>query len=479
MINDCLNVFFVGIGGSSMRGLALLLASRGANVSGSDTAGCELLESRGFKVIRSHKKENITPATHLVVFSSAVSKDNPERVRATELGICTMERGELLGMLSRGFKKTVAVSGSHGKTTTTGMIAKIFTFAGKDFFSHYGGEENPSAVSTWSGENSDLLLCEACEYHDNFLHLAPTLAVILNVQHDHADYFPTEKDMFSSFSRFASGAGVVLCGSEEKEKLGLQGKNAYTCDVLENGFSQSENCKEDCTACKESENCPHAYRKPPDFSARNIKSENGVYSFDFYAGNIRMFRLHPKVCGYFNMQNAFFAVATAHICGCTGGEIKKGISTFLGEKRRLENIFSCEKSEVFIDYAHHPTQVSALCHLAGELFRNSRVVTIFQPHTFSRTVAFFGDFASALAKFPTLFISPTYPAREDFCEAGSGETLAKAIPHAVFAGGEEDLFFRLASLQEKSSHTTFLFVGAGDINKTAENFARFLQSEDF
>ncbi len=440
-----MKVYMIGIGGSSMSGLCEILLEKDMLVSGSDLNGCPRLSQLGVVVHKSHKKKNIPDGTQIVVYSSAISQDNEEYKHALEMGMCMFSRGELLGLISRGYKKSACIAGSHGKTTTTAMIAEIFAFAGKNATVHLGGEH----LRKKCGTGEDIFLCEACEYRDNFLHLLPSVGVVTNMEFDHPDYFKTKEQMVASFKAFAENSRIFLAGKNTCERLGVKG--ALTCEVCENALVKRE--------------------KIADFSARNLKCANGLYRFDFYKKSAFVCEISLKILGKFNVENALFACAVASVFGATPFEIQKGISSFFGVFRRLEKLTTPQNVgvEIYCDYAHHPTQIAKIAEIFA--FENPSVQTlaIFQPHTFSRTTALFEDFATALSAFENLWITQTYPAREEFDFLGSGEYLSANIKNARFVE-IEDIAKNLQNLETPFERV--LFLGAGDIDIIARNYAR-------
>lgn len=440
-----MKVYMIGIGGSSMSGLCEILLEKDMAVCGSDLNGCARLSQLGVVVHKCHKKENIPQGTQIVVYSSAISQDNEEYRHAVEMGICMFSRGELLGLISRGYKKSIAVAGSHGKTTTTAMLAEIFAFAGKNVTLHLGGEHPRKKC----GNGEDIFLCEACEYRDNFLHLLPSVGVVTNLELDHPDYFKTESHLLQSFRTFASNSRIFLAGKNAQEKLELP--DALTCEVCENAWETP--------------------RKIADFSARNLKCDSGLYRFDYYKKSSFVCEISLKILGKFNVENALFACAVASLFGATPFEIQKGISSFFGVFRRLEKLSTPHNSglEIYCDYAHHPTQIAKIAEIFA--FENAQVPTlaIFQPHTFSRTIALFDDFTKSLSAFENLWITQTYHAREKFDFKGSGEFLSANIKNARFV--------EMADIAKnlKNSEIQFervLFLGAGDIDVIARNYAK-------
>ncbi|MFI3167332.1 MAG: Mur ligase domain-containing protein [Bacillota bacterium] len=432
-----MKVYMIGIGGASMSGLCEILLEKDMCVCGSDSGGAPYLESLGVKVYKTHSEKNIPAGTQIVVYSSAISAENPELKYARENHICTFSRGELLGLISRGFEKVVAVSGSHGKTTTTAMIGEIFAFAGLFATLHIGGENARKKC----GNGGDIFLCEACEYCDNFLFLSPTVGVILNVEYDHPDYFKTAVQQNKSFEKFAHSSEFVVTSKAVASKVDIP-KGVF-CEVLV--------C--DATSLEFSQN-------PPDFSARNLKSEKGKFAFDFYKKNSFICEIQLKILGRFNVENALFACVVGYLFGATPFEIQKGISGFFGVKRRLEQIGFANGCEIFCDYAHHPTQVLGISEIFG-----SETLVIFQPHTYSRTKAMLKEFVVALSGFENLIITQTYPAREKFDYLGSGEHLCSNLQNAEFVSKD-----KLEKRLETADFQRVLFLGAGDIHQIARDY---------
>ncbi|MFI3164439.1 MAG: Mur ligase family protein [Bacillota bacterium] len=403
-----MKVYMIGIGGSSMSGLCELLIEKDMSVSGSDLNGCPRLSQLGVVVHKSHKKSNIPIGTQIVVYSSAISQDNEEYRHAAEMGLCMFSRGELLGLISRGYKKCIAIAGSHGKTTTTAMLGEIFGFAGKNATVHLGGEHSRKKCGT----GDDIFLCEACEYRDNFLNLVPSVGVVTNMEFDHPDYFKTKSQMTASFRGFAENCRIFLAGKNTCDQLKASG--ALTCEVCENEVVSPDEIA--------------------DFSARNLKCDSGLYRFDFYKKSSFVCEISLKILGKFNVENALFACAVASLFGATPFEIQKGISSFFGVFRRLEKLPTPKNSglEIYCDYAHHPTQIAKISEIFNFEKNATPTLAIFQPHTFSRTVALFDDFITALSAFENLWITQTYPAREKFDFLGSGEYLSANIKNARF-----------------------------------------------
>ncbi len=377
----------IGIGGASMRGLCRILLDKGMAVSGSDLAGCCELERLGVRVFKTHDAINIGADTHVVIYSSAVKKDNPELLFAQKSNMCVFSRGELLGLVSRGYKDVVAISGSHGKTTTTAMLASVLAFADINATVHFGSGEAFEKI----GNGDDVFLCEACEYQNNFLHLNPKIGVILNAEFDHPDFFQSEMHMLSSFYRFAKNCKLVVTTPKVQRALNLQ--NALCCKVESEWESETTDCSgeslveikdcswgcsgiktdcgEECSVeikdCCEFQN----HNAKITFVAKNLQQQNGVYTFEFHAFGKFVCDAKLSVAGFFNVENALFALACGYLQNISPARLEKGISSFCGVKRRLETVGVHRHVSVISDYAHHPTQISEIANLFAKTTQTS------------------------------------------------------------------------------------------------------------
>ena len=353
-------VHLVGIGGISMSGLAEILLKKGFAVTGSDSKASALtwrLENLGAKIAIGHDAKNITDQC-LVVYTAAVKEDNPELVAAREKKIPTMERALLLGGIMRHFKKSVAVSGTHGKTTTTGLLAAIFLEADADPTISIGGELPAIGGNIRAGQ-SDVFITEACEYHRSFLNFFPFVSVILNVDADHLDYFKDIDDITDTFYQFAQitppgGAVVVNCDNENAMRAARGAKCAViTVSAQGRGMLNAENI---------------------------TYNRFGHPSFDVVYENRALCRVNLSVAGSHNVLNALCAFACAQFMGVCPETICAGLKNFKGVKRRFENKGMAGQTLVMDDYAHHPTEIAATIDTLLSLPHN-QIYVVFQPHT--------------------------------------------------------------------------------------------------
>ena len=381
-------IHFVGIGGSGMCPLAEILFSEDFEITGSDCNESDTLDrikGMGIKVFEGHFAENVKD-TELVVYTAAVKSDNPELVAANELGIPCLERSVMLGIVTRRYNRSVAVAGTHGKTSTTAMISQILIGSGFDPSAIIGGKLNAIGGNSYVGQ-SDIIVCEACEYVDTFLQLTPYLSVVLNIDADHLDYFKNLDNIKSSFNKFANQTthAVIYCGDDENSV------DTFKDLALEKiTFGVGENC---------------------DYKAVNIVSNGMKQSFDLYYKNDFVVTVNLIVPGRHNIMNALAASAAAHHLGATGKEIAENLEKFTGVHRRFEVLGVSKGITVADDFAHHPTELEAVLTSAMNMGFN-KVWAIFQPHTYSRTAILLDDFAKALSIPDEIIISEILAVRE-------------------------------------------------------------------
>ena len=425
------NIHFVGIGGVSMSGLAKFCLTQGFKVSGSDkTLSNELkrLSSLGAKVYVGHKRENAENAD-IVVYSSAIKTGNPELVFARKHGIPVLKRSEFLGQVLSAYKKTVAISGSHGKTTTTAMIAEVMIAAGLDPTVFLGGERKTFGNFRLGGR--EFAVVEACEYKCNFLDLTPDLAVVLNIDNDHVDTFGNMDEETEVFSRFCKNS-IAVINADDKYARRIFNSSTVTFGI----------------------------KNIANYSAKYIDSKENC-SFTAYAYGKRLGRVKLNVVGLHNVYNALAAIAVLNELKVSFKVVQSVLSEFDGVKRRNEYLGEFFGVRCFADYAHHPTEISAIL---GD--KKEKTLAVFQPHTYSRTKALMGDFVTSIKKADGIIIYKTYPAREKFDGSGDGKRLFEEISRnysgEIFYAGGYDMLFRLIK-QAVSRYEKIIFIGAGDI----------------
>lgn len=443
MLKECKSIYFIGIGGINMSSLAHISHLRGFRVGGSDrekTALTERLADTGIEVFYSHDAKNME-SYDAVVYTVAISPENPEYVRAHELGIPCISRADYLGYLMLGYNNRIGVSGMHGKSTCTSMCATVFMAGGADPTVLSGAELDAMGGAYRIGESENFIF-EACEYMDSFLDFNPSTAIILNIEMDHVDYFKSMEQIYKSYSDFAAITGengtVIANADDENVARALAG---YSGRIITFGVLDGE----------------------ADYSAINIRYPNGFAEFDvMHAGE---FVCHVKlsVTGEHNVYNALAAFAAGHIAGLEPEKIAEGLCAFRGAKRRMEFKGKVNGALVFDDYGHHPTEVAST--LEGVAKRGAdRVFCVFQPHTFSRTHALMNDFAKSFEAVDGVYIADIYPARETDNLGISGKTLAIRIGNkAEYISGFENIANVLNS--ELREGDILVVMGAGDIYK--------------
>lgn len=408
LLDEIKRIHFIGIGGSGMCPLAEILNAEGFELSGSDMNEGETLDrikSYGIPVYMGHKEENINGA-ELVVYSAAVKESNPERKAAAEQNIPCIERSVMLGVLTRRYKRSIAVSGTHGKTTTTAMLSQILIGSGFDPSAIIGGKLPFIGGNSYVGQ-SDIIVCEACEYVDTFLQLNPFISIILNIDADHLDYFKNLDNIKKSFNKFASQTtGLLVINGDDKNTLDA----VESIGIEKITFGFGDNC---------------------DYRAVNISADKGVHEqFDLYCKGEKITDIKLIVPGKHNIYNALAAAATAHYLGATPKEISENLHKFGGVHRRFEILGTPCGITVADDFAHHPTELTATLNAAMNMGFN-KVWAVFQPHTFSRTAMLLDDFAEALKIPDKAVISEILPVRETNTYNIHSADLGTKIPNSV------------------------------------------------
>lgn len=449
-----IHVHFIGIGGISMSSLAEILMTNGFPVSGSDMKASELtehLKNKGARIFIGQRAENITEDIDLVVYTAAIRKDNPEYTRVLELQIPMLTRAELLGQIMKNYPVPIAVSGTHGKTTTTSMASLVLMEAGKDPTVSVGGIL-PEIGGNLRLGHSDTFITEACEYTNSFLSFFPKISIILNVDADHLDFFKDIDDIRSSFHRFAlllPEDGVLIINADTPKT------DVVTRDV-------------------KCEIITYSLRGNGDYTARDISYDaNGCATFTacFRGETVGTFTLH--VPGLHNVSNALSVIAMAVRLGIDTAAIQRGFLAFGGTKRRFEHKGSFNGVTVIDDYAHHPTEIKATLTTA-RAYPNKKIWCVFQPHTYTRTKALLPDFAEALSLADHVVLADIYAAREKNTIGISSKDLQKLVagrgtPCDYFPSFEEIQNFLKASCQEGDLLIT---MGAGDVVTVGENLLK-------
>ncbi|MDR0326453.1 MAG: UDP-N-acetylmuramate--L-alanine ligase [Oscillospiraceae bacterium] len=430
----------IGIGGVSMSALAEVLAGRGLIITGSDRQESETLARlRGQGILIETGESGLyMPGADVVIRTAAAREDNPEVMEARRLALSLIERADAWGELMRGYKHSICVAGTHGKTTTTGMLAHIAVEAGADPTVMMGGRLPLFNAGHRAGQG-DMIIAEACEYCNSYHRFVPTTAVILNIDADHLDVFSGLDEVMDSFKTFAGlvprdGGTIAANGDDENTRRALAGLDRRVV----------------------------WFGKGCDIRPAKAVSNRGRYSFTVMADGKPYANVRLKVPGKHNMSNALAAVAAAYVNGLPGDAVERGLSAFTGAGRRMEWLGSVNGADVYDDYAHHPSEVAATLDAARQMGYR-RVICVFQPHTYTRTKAFFEEFAAALSGFDKAYLTDIYAARENDPGDISSLMLADKIPHAVYQKEFGEL--AKAVLSDARPGDLIITMGAGNINE--------------
>ena len=444
------NIYMIGIGGISMSGIAHILNSWNFKVSGSNNEENNMtdeLNNAGIKVYIPHNYNNITNDIDLVVYTAAIKEDNPELVHAHELNIKTFERGEFLGELTKLFKDTIGISGTHGKTTTTSMVSLCFLEEGLDP-SIQVGSVLKSINGNYKVGKSDYFIIESCEYKDSFLNFKERSAIVLNIDNDHLDYFKTFDNIKKSFQKYVShlpSDGVLVINGEDKNCLELA---LYTkAKIITYGLSNKCN-----------------------YNAKNISfNEEGYPSYDLYKKDKFITRIELSVIGNHNVLNSLACISLCLFYNINIDNIKKGLKKYTGAARRFEYKGTFKKAKVYDDYGHHPTEVKAISNAILNKDYNKSWV-IFEPHTYSRVKEHYKSFADSLLNFDNIIITDIYAAREKNVDNVSPEMIIKELNKLGKNAIHISDFNEIKSYLSKNiqDNDLILTLGAGYITKLSE-----------
>lgn len=402
-----IHVHFIGIGGISMSGLAEILLNENFTVSGSDSQESALtqhLVGKGATLYFGQVASNISDSIDLVVYTAAIKEDNPEFKEVISRGIPTLSRAQFLGQLMTNYKTPIAVSGTHGKTTTTSMVSHILLEGELDPTISVGGILQSIGGNIRVG-NSDTFITEACEYTNSFLNFAPMISIILNVEEDHMDYFKDIHEIRESFRNFAKvlpqDGHLIINGEIPGIEEIIDGLD---CKIFTYGLGDSY-----------------------DYCAKNVAYNTaGQTEFDLYKDGVCITHINLSVAGEHNVSNALSAIAVGELLDLPMDIIKSGILSFKGTDRRYEYKGTFNQVTVIDDYAHHPTEIDATLE-AVKHYPHKDLWVVFQPHTYTRTKAFFEEFAQSLKVVPHLILTDIYAAREYDDLGVSSEMLAQRI----------------------------------------------------
>lgn len=450
IFNKYKNIFMIGIGGISMSGIAEILRSWNINVSGSNNVSSNVTEhllSIGVDVKIGHDAKNITNQD-LVIYTAAISNDNPELLRAKELGIPTTERADFVGEMTKAFKETICVSGTHGKSTTSSMISSCFLSAKLDPTIQIGAALNLINGNYRVGK-SEYFILEACEYVDSFLKFHPKAEIILNIDNDHLNYFKNLDNIKKSFTKYVNLVpedGIVIVNDDDL------------------------NCQNIYKDCKGKVIKYSIANEKADYYAKNIIFDNfGYPTFDVYYNNNFYLSITLSVLGMHNVSNALATIALCHEYKLDKQSIKNGLRNYTGVGRRFELLGTYKDSIlVYDDYAHHPTEIETTVN-SVKCIKHNESWAVFQPHTYSRTAEHYKEFGRILANFDHVIIAEIYGARETNTYNIKEEDIINVIkeinPNVKCIMKYDDIVKYLqANVKAKDLVIT---IGAGPVNEVA------------
>lgn len=439
------HIHFIGIGGISMSALAEIMIDEGVKVSGSDRNSSHIikkLESMGAKVYIGHESKNITADIDLVVYTSAISNDNPELLRAQELNLNIMDRAEFLGLVMKNYNHAVCVSGTHGKTTTTGMVSSILIETDMEPTIFLGGEMDSLGGNLLRG-SYDLLLTEACEYKRNFLKFNPTMEIILNIEADHLDYYRDIEDIENAFVEYAEKipeTGYLIVYKKHEELF-----KHLKCNIITFGPDETA-----------------------DYYPANM-SLIAAPTYTLMHHGEKIADISLKVFGEHNILNSVASAAACLSLGVDAETVKNGLFDFKGTHRRYEFKGSLNGASIIDDYAHHPSEMKVTLKTAKS-HTKGKVITVFQPHTFTRTKKLLDEFAEALTHTDEAILLDIYPAREkDTGEIHSKDIITKMNilnKNGHYAGSFRDAADMVISMAQDGD--TIITMGAGNVNEVAD-----------
>ncbi len=438
------SVYFLGIGGITMSSLAHVTHLHGFKVGGSDRTLSPLTErlaAEGIEIFEGHRAEQLDGYDALV-YTVAVSEDTPELVRAKERNIPVISRSDYLGYLMRSYTRRIGLGGMHGKSTATSMTTEIFLAANADP-TVISGAELSSIAGAYRLGGKENFIFESCEYMDSFLDFYPTIAVVLNIEMDHVDYFKDLDQIKRSYRAYIDktrGCGCAVLNADDENVMDMA--KDFRGSTLTFGIY-----------------------KEADIMAKNIACENGVLTFDICHGSMKK-HVTMSVCGEHIVYNALAAAACAILCGIPSQYIATGLGNFHGAKRRMDYKGELCGAKVYDDYAHHPTEIRATLKAAKQMGFD-RVICVFQPHTYSRTKGLYDGFVDALRLADVTVMADIYAARETDTLGVSSEQLAKDIGNGALYF---DSFAKIADWLKANAREgdMILTMGAGNITNLSK-----------
>ena len=445
------HIHFIGIGGISMSGLAEILLNKGYKVTGTDSKNSPIIQrliSLGAHIYIKHSKNNIKGAD-LIVYTDAISSDNEELIAAYESGVLTVDRATFLGALMKNYKYSIAVSGTHGKTTTTSMIATITNNGNLNPTVLLGGRLDEIGGNIKLG-SKDYILTEACEYKANILKYFPTMAIILNIDEDHLDYFKNMNHIVDTFVKYGKNL-------KPDSYLIINNDDAHSKDIIENTKAKV---------------VTFGINKKSNYRAENITySKEGYLNFILNINDKENWPIKLHVIGKHNIYNALASIAAAHLYGVSMEDIIKNIATYTGVHRRLEVKGYLNGAKIIDDYAHHPTEIKATLEAVKNTSNGGKIYCVFQPHTFTRTKILLDSFSESFINSDEVIITDIYAARE----YDNGEIHSKNLVDAINKKTSNAIYIATFKETEEylanniKSNDIVLTMGAGNVYLIGES----------
>ncbi len=430
-INKILSVHFIGVGGSGMSALCKYLLARNLSVSGSDVVKSETIDqliNLGLKFYKGHE-HNAVEFSDIIVYSSAISKDNAELILARSLNKAIYSRAELLSLVLSVHKRSIAISGSHGKTTTASMLNFVLVKSGVSVNSFIGGEDKFDCNAKFSLK-SKVAICEACEFSKNISYLSPQISVCLNIDSDHLDSYGTIENLSREFYSFLKRSKIKFVCADDARLKSFKLKNTVS-------FGIDEIC---------------------DYRAVNLKNDRGFYSFDIEFKGEKLFRVTLKIPGKVNVYNALSVIAICKsIFNLNNELLSNAISDYQGVKRRFDIIGELYGKTIICDYAHHPTEIKSLIDTVKSIYKHDYLL-VFEPHTYSRTKLLFSSFVSVF-KNESLILYKEFPSRESYDYKGSSKALHNSLKNSEYI---EDFSMLLDKIKD-SDKSNIIIIGAGSL----------------
>lgn len=445
------HIHFIGIGGISMSGLAEILLNKGYKVTGTDSKNSPIIQrliSLGAHIYIKHSKNNIKGAD-LIVYTDAISSDNEELIAAYESGVLTVDRATFLGALMKNYKYSIAVSGTHGKTTTTSMIATITNNGNLNPTVLLGGRLDEIGGNVKLG-SKDYILTEACEYKANILKYFPTMAIILNIDEDHLDYFKNMNHIVDTFVKYGKNL-------KPDSYLIINNDDAHSKDIIENTKAKV---------------VTFGINKKSNYRAENITySKEGYLNFILNINDKENWPIKLHIIGKHNIYNALASIAAAHLYGVSMEDIIKNIATYTGVHRRLEVKGYLNGAKIIDDYAHHPTEIKATLEAVKNTSNGGKIYCVFQPHTFTRTKILLDSFSESFINSDEVIITDIYAARE----YDNGEIHSKNLVDAINKKTSNAIYIATFKETEEylanniKSNDIVLTMGAGNVYLIGES----------